>query len=227
MTPGELAKIRAAVAEAAAALLAREDNANTTAEILGEELAEAVVETVISSYEEIQAKAYNLIVLGHFRLDDDTSYVAAVGPLSTRAKMRAKEIGERFAWDYKTRRGTGKFVLVPLVRNPAEAWDDVRLSHLMEYEGSMGSITPGVEPSYEPMKFELSDEVRARIASMEEASEPYYGTGKPYEKGPACSCGIRIAFIKGQAKYATCPRHPEGRNSGTEGSAQPGTGGAG
>lgn len=223
MTPGELAKIRAAVADAAAALFAREDNENLTAEMLGEELAEAVVDTVISSYEEIQAKAYNLIVLGHFRLDDDTSYVAAVGPLSTRAKMRAKEVGERFAWDYKSRRGTGKFVLVPLIRNPAEAWDDVRLAQLIEYEGRMGSITPGVEPSYEPMRFELPDEVRARIASMEEANEPYYATGEPYEKGLTCACGL-VSVRKGEA---ACPRHPEGRDSGTEGPAQPGTGSAG
>lgn len=200
-TPGELSKIAKAVAD----LLAREGNDALSAE----ELAAEIAEEIVSSYEEIQAKSYNMIVLGHFRLDDDTSYVAAVGPLSTRAKARAREVGERFAWDYKTRRGTGKFVLVPLIRNPAEAWDDVRLSHLLEYEGNMGSVTPGVEPTYEPMRFELSDEVRARIASIQEASEPYYGTGEPYEKGLTCVCGL-VAVRLGEYP---CPRHPEGRGS--------------
>lgn len=193
MTPGELAKIRAAVADAAAALFAREDNENLTAEMLGEELAEAVVDTVISSYEEIQAKAYNLIVLGHFRLDDDTSYVAAVGPLSTRAKMRAKEVGERFAWDYKTRRGTGKYTLVPLVRNPSEAWDAARAASVRV----------------------LTQELAPRGAL---SLDPY---------GPACTCGLDTTVLQEQGKYFICPRHPEGRDSGTEGPAQPGTGSAG
>ncbi len=204
MTPGELAKVSRAVAD----ILAREGNDALSAE----ELAAEITEQIISSYEEIQAKAYNLIVLGHFRLDDDTSYVAAVGPLSTRAKARAREVGERFAWDYKTRKGTGKFVLVPLIRNPAEAWDDARLSHLLEYEGNMGSVTPGVEPSYEPMRFDLPDAVRARIASMQEADEPYYNTGDPYRKGLTCVCGL-VAVRNGEH---TCPRHPEGGSSGGE-----------
>jgi len=204
VTPGELSRIAKAVAD----LLAREGNEETTAE----DLAMEVTEQVISSYEEIQAKAYNLIVLGHFRLDDDTSYVAAVGPLSSRAKARAKEVGERFAWDYKTRKGTGQFVLVPLVRNPAEAWDDVRLSQLVEYEGGMGSITPGTEPSYEPMRFDLPEEVRARIAAMPDADEPYYATGDPYRMGLTCVCGL----IEVREGRVTCPRHPEGRDSGRE-----------
>lgn len=88
--------------------------------------AEEVAEKVIDAYEAEQARTHNMIILGHFRLNESESYVAAVGPLSTRAPARAREIGQRFAWDYKTRRGTGKFVLVPLIRNPNEAWDEAR-----------------------------------------------------------------------------------------------------
>jgi hypothetical protein len=121
-----MGKIRKAVAEAAANLLAREGNESLSAEDLAEELAREVTETVVSAYEEIQSKAYNLIILGHFRISETESFAAAVGPLSTRAPMRARGMGERFAWDYKTRKGTGKYVLVPLVRNPNEAWDEVR-----------------------------------------------------------------------------------------------------
>lgn len=122
LTPGELTKVGKLVAD----LLARPDNSELSAEELGREVAE----TIISAYEEAQAKSYNLIVLGHFRLESDKSYVAAVGPLSTRAPMRARGVGERFAWDYKTRTGTGKYTLVPLVRDPSEAWDEARASQV-------------------------------------------------------------------------------------------------
>lgn len=174
--------------KAVATVLGSEENESLTAE--------EVAERAIEAYEAEHAKSHNLIVLGHFRLSENESYVAAVGPLSTRATARAREVGERFAWDYKTRRGTGQFVLVPLVRNPNEAWDDARLSQLIEYEGHLGSVTPGVEPGYEPMRFDLSDAARARIeASLKE--EVVNTTG------PACTCGLTGEI--------GCPRHLEGR----------------
>lgn len=125
-------KIRAAVASAAAALLARESNEETTAESLAEELAEAVTETVVEAYENIQAKSYNLVVVAHFQTPDGKSHATAVGPLSTRAAQRARDVGARFAWDYKTRTGTGKYVLVPLIRDPNEAWDEARASQVAQ-----------------------------------------------------------------------------------------------
>jgi len=129
-------KIKAAVASAAAALLARDSNEDVTAESLAEELASSMIESMVSAYEEIQAKSYNLVVLGHFRLSETESYAAAVGPLSTRAVQRARDMGEHFAWDYKTRKGTGKYTLVPLVRTANEAWDEARAAQarlLVEY----------------------------------------------------------------------------------------------
>lgn len=129
-TPGELNKIKSAVAKAAADLLARDENAEKSAEDIAEEISEAVTETVVTAYEEIQAKAYNLVVVASFRLPEGSVHTAAVGPLSTRAKQRARELGERFAWDYKTRTGTGMYTLVPLIRNPAEAWDEARAQEI-------------------------------------------------------------------------------------------------
>lgn len=122
LTPGELTKVGKLVAD----LLARPDNAELSAEELGREVAE----TIIGAYEEAQAKSYNLVVVAQFRLDDDQNYVAAVGPLSTRATQRARAVGERFAWDYKTRTGQGKYSLVPLVRDPNQAWDEARASQV-------------------------------------------------------------------------------------------------
>jgi hypothetical protein len=185
---------------------------NAVASVLGDPenadlTAEEVAEKAIEAYEAEQAKTHNLIVLGHFRISETESYVAAVGPLSTRATARAREVGERFAWDYKTRRGTGQFVLVPLVRNPNEAWDEARLSQLLEYEGQMGSVTPGIEPGYEPMRFDLPDEVRKRITANEAVNESYYATGGPYEVGLTCVCALRSVREDKQI----CLRHPEGR----------------
>jgi hypothetical protein len=135
MTPGELNKIKSAVAKAAADLLARNSNEETTAESLAEELADMVAETVVEAYEEIQAKSYNLVVVAQFELNGNHRYTAAVGPLSTRAQQRARDVGERFAWDYKTRKGTGRYTLMPLIRNPSEAWDEARAleAHTLEY----------------------------------------------------------------------------------------------
>lgn len=118
MTPSELSKVAQRVAD----LLARESNVDLTAEELATEIAASAVEV----YEEIQAKSYNLVVVASFKLPDGAVHTAAVGPLSTRAKQRARDLGARFAWDYKTRRGDGKYSLVPLVRNPNEAWDEAR-----------------------------------------------------------------------------------------------------
>lgn len=125
---------------AAAKILSDPENDSLTAE--------EVAERVIAAYEEEHSRTHNLIVLGHFRLSETESYVAAVGPLSTRATARARGVGERFAWDYKTRKGTGKFVLVPLIRNPNEAWDEARRASVeaistsrLAYELGGGSLS--------------------------------------------------------------------------------------
>lgn len=205
MTPGELNKIKSAVAKAAADLFAREANEENTAESLAEELSEAVTEAMVSMYEEIQAKSYNLVVVSSFRLAEEV-YTAAVGPLSTRATQRARGLGERFAWDYKTRTGEGKYTLVPLVRNPHEAWDEARREGLQEFEKFLDSITPGVEATYEAMRFEMPDSVRARITPTWQADPDILG--RLY--GPACICALRSVRLDGMP----CPRHPEGNASG-------------
>lgn len=213
MTPGELKKIRAAVAEAAAALLARETNGDATAESLAEELADSVVSSVVDTYEAIQTKAYNLVVLGYFQTVDGVHHAAAVGPLSTRATKRARDMGEGFAWDYKTRRGTGRYVVVPLVRNPREAWDGVREEAAVEHDGVWSSPVSGVEGSYEPMRFEMPENVRASISAEWQVSEELLTK----KFGPVCRCGRRREVWRaegGGEDDGSCPRHPEGGNEG-------------
>lgn len=214
MTPGELSKIASRVAD----LLARDTNVDLTAEELSEEIASSAIEV----YEEIQAKSYNLVVLGHFTTGDGEYHVAAVGPLSTRAVSRARGIGERFAWDYKTRKGTGKFVLVPLVRNPNEAWDEARQEELAEFEKHLESISGGDEPTYEAMKLGIPGKRRAEIVADWQRDPDILAR----KYAPGCTCGLSERYITGNRGYSKhgiptmdCPRHPEGRGSDRQGPA--------
>lgn len=217
LTPSELSKIKTAVAQAAAALLARESNADITAEDLAEDISEAMTDTMVGMYEVFEEKRCNLVVLGHFRLEDDTSYVAAVGPLSTNAPARARAVGERFAWDYKTRRGTGRYVLVPLIRDPHKAWDHIRKDlrppeAVQESLKRMGSITPGVEPSYEAMRLNILDERRAEITADWQVDPEIYAR----TTAAGCTCGLSERYITGNRGYSKhgiptmkCARHPK------------------
>lgn len=208
MTPGELNKLTKIVAD----LLARDSNTELTAEEVASEVTSAIVE----AYEEIQAKNYNLIVLGHFTPGDGSHHVAAVGPLSTRAVQRARGIGERFAWDYKTRKGTGRFVLVPLVRNPNEAWDTARLGELGEFEKHLESVSGSDdEPTYEAMRFDIPALRRSEIVATWQQDPDILS--KKY--APGCTCGLSERYITGNKGYSKhgvptmeCPRHPEGRD---------------
>lgn len=178
-TPGEIRKISKTVAD----LLSRDSNT----ELTSEELAAEVSEAAISLYEEMRSKTHNMIVLGHFRLEDDSSFVAAVGPVSTRAPAAARSIGEKFAWDWRTKRGTGHYVLVPLVRDPNEAWDTARSEQVR-------SITDHLD-----------------LDHVEGEGNTYFATGSsPYQRHPACVCGTRAV----REGVLVCVRHPDGRGDG-------------
>lgn len=185
------------MASAAADLFAREHNEDSTAESLAEELAVAVTDKMVMEYETIQAKSYNLVVVAQFQLPGGNPYTAAMGPLSTRAAQRARDVGQRFAWDYRTRTGEGVFTLVPLVRNPNEAWDEARKAGLGEYVSTLTSVVPGEELTYEPMRFELDMATRQRIAT--DLGIPAADARR--FSGPACLCGLR--------EELACPRHPD------------------
>lgn len=219
MTPRELNEIKSAVAQAAADLLARDSNPDTTAEAMAEELADAMIDSMIDTYEAIMAKSYNLVVVAQFELNDGQRYTAAVGPLSTRAKQRARDVGARFAWDYKSRTGSGKYTLVPLIRNPNEAWDEARAGGLEEFSKFLDSVTPGVEATYEAMRFEMPDSVRAKITADWQADPEILRR----QYGPACICALPVRDGRnnlGRPYTTGCPRHPkESDGPGIEGGA--------
>lgn len=155
--------------------------------------AEEVAEKAIEAYEAQRAKTHNLIVLGHFRLDNDTSFVSAVGPLSSRAVTAARDMGERFAWDWRTKRGTGKFVRVPLIRDPHAAWDAARAATDVETE----QLVIG-EALEDALSIQMDDQLTARY-------------------GPTCICGLpdRPRYNSlGHLASIACQLHPEGTHGG-------------
>ena len=66
------------------------------------------------------------VVLGPFyaplKLSDEERFASAL----ERPCTQAREAGQHLAWDSKTNRGRGRFMLVPAFMKPREAWDFYR-----------------------------------------------------------------------------------------------------
>lgn len=71
-------------------------------------------------------EAVHTVVLGPFRsplkLTDDERFRAAL----ERPCTQAREAGQHLAWDSKTGRGEGRFMLAPAFMKPRDAWDYYR-----------------------------------------------------------------------------------------------------
>jgi hypothetical protein len=145
--------------------------------------AEEVAERAIAALDGQRAKTHNLIVVGRFAFPEQETFQAAVGPLSTRASKAAISVGERFAWDYKSKTGTGRFMLLPLLRDPGRAWDYARTQRA------------------------FPDEIKDDLETMVSNQLPPCCCGAPLERHPSLtSAGDRITVN-------VCPRHPEGRHA--------------
>jgi hypothetical protein len=176
-------------------LLADPENEGLTAEELGER--------AIDLLDSLRAKTQNLIVVGRFGFED-TLFEAALGPLSTRAPVAARELGQRFAYDYKTKVGHGVFKLLPILRTPAAAWDYARQQ-----------VTPAPKGARENPHLPLQEAVQRQISEAM-AWEPNPDVLKSLR--PACTCALRnqvksstgSRFQTGPTPVmAPCARHPE------------------
>lgn len=71
-------------------------------------------------------EAVHTVVLGPFRsplkLTDEERFQAALN----RPCTQARDAGEHLAWDSKTNRGKGRFMLAPAFMRPRDAWDFYR-----------------------------------------------------------------------------------------------------
>lgn len=168
--------------------------------------AEEVAERVISALDAARAATHNLIVVGRFSFDGVETFEAALGPLSTRAPAAARALGERFAWDYKTRLGSGMYQFLPLLRTPAAAWDHAR-ARARKDEKPVGREDPHM-----PLEQDVQHAVSEAMAWRHDPDDLDFWA-------PACVCSLKNQARSGTGDQfqteeptplARCFRHPEG-----------------
>lgn len=133
---------------------------------------------ILETVEEHQATSQRIIVVGQIQYkDDETPFTVALGPYSARGVLSdpekfkkaaeshtaAHENGGKLAWDTRTGRGRGRYMVVPVLRTARDAWDF--------YRGAGGVDL---------------DELDVVINDLTSAMDAV-----PYEILPACICGHR------------------------------------
>jgi hypothetical protein len=107
--------------------------------------AEEVAELAIEALDEVRAKTHRLAVVGQISFSafadaDEERHTVVLGPFSARGildtqeKFRrateggsaARSAGQDLAWDSKTGKGRGRFMLAPAFLRPRSAWDFFR-----------------------------------------------------------------------------------------------------
>lgn len=158
---------------------------------------EGLINDVIDAVEEHQATTQRLLVVGQIQHDgSEDVHTVALGPFGARgtlsdpAKFRkaaesstaAHTSGGKLAWDVKTSKGRGKYMIVPLLKTPRDAWDFYRGT---SDEDLPEELVKGIEAS-----------IRGPILN---------------EILPTCVCGVRAtsgyANVQGVPVTRKCFRH--------------------
>lgn len=153
---------------------------------------------IIEAVEEHQSSTQRLLVVGQIQYaDQEEVYTVALGPFGARGKLdtpekfkkaaeastAAHEKGGRLAWDVKTGRGQGRYMVVPLFRTPMDAWNFYRASDPVDHD----VIVQNIEAS---IRGPILDEIF-----------------------PACVCGVRPSSghktVQGVPVTRKCYRHME------------------
>lgn len=121
--------------DAVARILSDPGNSNRTAE--------EVAELAIAALDDIRSRTRRLAVVGQIRYEpQDPPHTVVLGPFSSRGiidapeKFRAvvdggtaaRDAGQGLAWDSKTGKGRGRFMLAPAFLRPRDAWDFFRVA---------------------------------------------------------------------------------------------------
>jgi hypothetical protein len=154
-----------------AAILSDQENQNRSAE--------EIADLVIDCLDDLRARTHRLAVVGQIALPQapETTHTVVLGPFSARGildtqeKFRravqggsaARQAGQELAWDTKTGRGRGRFMLAPAFMRPRSAWDFFRQ-----------------EERIDP-RFARITETISRWEAGRWATEVAYGTTNPYE----------------------------------------------
>jgi hypothetical protein len=167
-----------------------------------ERTAEEVADLVIDQLDDLRARTHRLAVVGQiaFPQAPETTHTVVLGPFGARGILDSQEkflkavqggsaarrAGQDLAWDTKTGRGRGRFMLAPAFQRPRAAWEFFR------------------QP--EP-------EIPARFAWIAESIRRWEAGGWKAGYGPVCHCGaqrpgrINRTSAGGLAPTGPCPVH--------------------
>ncbi len=99
---------------------------------------EAYAEELIEVVEEFHANAERLLVVGQVQPEGDESlYTVALGPFTARGTLdteakwdkaakestKAHEAGGKLAWHTTSKKGRGRYMVVPIFKSPRDVWD--------------------------------------------------------------------------------------------------------
>jgi hypothetical protein len=103
--------------------------------------AEEIAQLCIDELDSLRSATHRLAVVGQISYDaDGPPYTVVLGPFSSRGKLdspekfarateggsAARQAGQDLAWDTKTGKGRGRFMLAPAFARPRAAWDFFR-----------------------------------------------------------------------------------------------------
>lgn len=161
------------------------------------ELAELLLETI----DEYRGQKKRILVVGQIRYDgQEAVHTVALGPYSTVGKLDTYENwqarseahtasrteGGKLAWDTTTGKGTGRFMVVPLLKSARDAW-------------AFFKDTPREE--------------EGEILEQAEAEWSIRGVPSDPDVGPVCACGLREESwptqVNGVRVVPGCARHPK------------------
>lgn len=155
---------------------------------------------IIEAVEEHQGSTQRLLVVGQIQYaDQEEVYTVALGPFGARGKLdtpekfkkaaedstAAHEKGGRLAWDTKTGRGKGRYMVVPLFRTPMDAWNFYRASS-------------DIDPD------ELTENIQQAVTASIRGTEMD-------QILPSCTCGVKPEsghrVVQGVRVTRKCFRH--------------------
>ncbi|TXS35269.1 hypothetical protein EAO77_37260 [Streptomyces sp. t39] len=125
--------------------------------------ASEVAELVIEALDDIRSRTHRLAVVGQIAYEPQGPvHTVVLGPFSARGILDTQEkfqkateggcaargVGEMLAWDTKTGKGRGRFMLAPAFLKPRDAWDFYRGETAAELaiEAAADPIIRGVVP---------------------------------------------------------------------------------
>lgn len=153
---------------------------------------------ILETVEDHQATTQRIIVVGQIQYkDDEEPFTVALGPYSARGVLSdpekfkraaeshtaAHENGGKLAWDTRTGRGRGRYMVVPVLRTARDAWDFYRGAGVVDL-----------------------DELDLIINNFTNAMND-----DPVEILPSCTCGLRASSghqsVMGVPVTRKCYRH--------------------